>query len=71
MQMHSGTAESLTSSLGLRLTDVFKEGNWRFLPRAGLFWLHQFKDDAVRLATNFVDYPAATFTVADVDPAAN
>lgn len=71
VQMHGGTAESLTSSLGLRLTGVFKEGDWRFLPRAGLSWLHQFKDDAVRLTTNFVDYPAATFTVAGADPAAN
>lgn len=71
VQMHSGTAESSTSSLGLRMTGVFQDGDWRFLPRAGLFWLHQFKDDALRLTTNFVGYPTATFTVASADPVPN
>ncbi len=71
VRMHDGSADSLITSLGLRLTDLFKCGSWRFLPLAELNLLHQFKNDAVALISNFADYPDATFTVTGADPAGN
>ncbi len=71
VQIKKGSTESLTSSFGIRLTDVIEKDNWRFLPRAEVDLVHQFKDNAVTLTANFVNYPEATFTVAGAKPDAN
>ncbi len=71
MRMENGNGESLTTSLGMRLTDLIDSGDWRFLPRAEVALVHQSLDDGVTLTSSFVDYPAATFTVCGAKPDAN
>ena len=67
----SDTAESLTSTLGLRATGLFQRADWRFLPRVGVGLTHQYKDDPVRLTANFAGYPEANLTVAGAEPPEN
>lgn len=67
----NGNNESLTASLGMRITDVFDSGSWRFLPRAEVALVHQFLDDGASLTSSFVDYQVATFTTCGAKPDAN
>ncbi len=71
VRVKESNTESLTASLGVRLTDVVESGNWRFLPRAEVDLVHQFFDDAATLTCNFAGYPAASFTVDGAEPDAN
>ena len=60
--------DSLSSSIGLRLSGRYKTGSWCFLPHAGLDYVHQFKDDPVKLNAGFADYSGTTFTVTGLEP---
>lgn len=63
------SAESLSSSLGLRLTSRVQEDNWLVLPSATVDVAHQFQDDAMALTSHFVHYPETSFTVYAAEPA--
>ncbi len=63
------SAESLTSSLGLRLTGRVQRDNWLVQPSATVDVAHQFQDDAMALTSHFVKYPGASFTVFSAEPA--
>jgi outer membrane autotransporter protein len=71
VRIQDTTVESLTSSVGLKAGGIIPIGQWRFLPRATLSLVHQFKDDPVNLTANFVNYPEGRFHVSSAKPAAN
>ena len=43
----------------------------KFIPRVGLFWLHEFQDDARTVTASFRDYAATPFTTSGQSPDAN
>jgi outer membrane autotransporter protein len=54
------TTESVATTLGLRAAALFKLGeDAKLIPRAGIFWLHEFMDDAPSITTTFRDYPSS------------
>lgn len=57
------SAESLLSSLGLRLAKTFDLGSRRIAVEARGRWQHEFLDETVVLDAAFIGSPAATFSV--------
>lgn len=57
------SAESLLSSLGLRLAKSFELGSVRVAVEARGRWQHEFLDDTIVLDTAFIGSPATTFPV--------
>ena len=64
------TSESLASTLGIRLATLWKLGqSSRLIPRVGVFWLHEFNDDAPMVTTSFRDYASNPFDTTGQAPA--
>ena len=72
LHVDSKAADTLSGALGLRLFGLFDGSTgWHFRPTAGLSFVHWFKNDAMTLNSNFVDYPGANLTMTGADPADN
>ncbi len=70
--IQSKVTDTLSGLLGLRLSGLFDGGaGWHFHPTAGLDLVHWFKNDAMELNANFVDYQVNNFRVTGADPVDN
>ncbi len=63
LMVRGKSVDSLTARVGARLSRQFKAGDWRLLPRLGLFWAHDFTDDRPEVEAYFSDKPSGLFTV--------
>lgn len=68
LDIQEGEAESLTTSMGMKVAGLFQSGAWSFLPQLQLSWLHEYEDDAPTVTANFIDYSSVLFTVSNSSP---
>lgn len=59
--------KSFYSTLGLKTSGLISSGNWNFLPRVTVRWLHQFEAEAVSMDASFTGYSDQQFTIISME----
>ncbi|MEQ1867441.1 MAG: autotransporter domain-containing protein, partial [Micropepsaceae bacterium] len=62
-------ADSLSTTLGLRLTGAWQAGGVRLVPVAEIAWRHEFLDENQSFAAAFLEDPATQFQIISADQA--
>lgn len=62
-------ADSLTSTLGLRLSGAWQAGGVRLMPAAEIAWRHEFMDDNQNFTASFLEDPATQFQIVSAQQA--